>query len=261
MPAMAPFQKNQLLQMEKETTGVYISGHPLDAYADQLSKLHVNAGTLQALSEAPDRGMSWDQKPVRMGGIVAEKKLKATRSGNMMAFVQLEDMVGTTEVLVFPKVYERVSPLLEQDAPVVMAGKLSVREDESPKLLLDRLAPLDELDSFDAAPRGRRWNGYAPEPWDYGALSLDDYGAPPPDSGYDRRPARGNRKLYLKLTADTRQEVLSILSETPGSICVMLYMADEKKTYQAPREYWVDEGYDFGALANLLGADNIVLKG
>jgi hypothetical protein len=194
-------------------------------------------------------------------GIVWRVKTIDTQYNTSTVTVQLEDMVGTTEVLVFPKVYERVSPLLEQDAPVVMAGKLSVREDESPKLLLDRLAPLDELDSFDAAPRGRRWNGYAPEPWDHGALSLDDYGAPPPDSGYDRRPARGNRKLYLKLTADTRQEVLRILSETPGSICVMLYMADERKTYQAPREYWVDEGYDFGALANLIGADNIVLKG
>jgi DNA polymerase-3 subunit alpha len=199
--------------------------------------------------------MSWDQKPVRMGGIVAEKKLKATRSGNMMAFVQLEDMVGTTEVLVFPKVYERVSGLLEQDAPVVMAGKLSVREDESPKLLLDRVAPLDQLDAFEAAPRGRRGDDYgAPPPESYGS-------APPPDSGYGRRPARGNRKLYLKLTAETRSEALRILAETPGSICVMLYMADEKKTYQAPREYWVDEGYDFGALANLIGADNVVLKG
>lgn len=261
MPDMPPFQKNQLLQMEKETTGVYISGHPLDAYAGQLSKLTVNAGTLEALSEAPDRGMSWDQKPVRMGGIVAEIKLKATRSGNMMAFVQLEDMVGTTEVLVFPKVYERVAPQLSQDAPVVMAGKLSVREDESPKLLLDNVAPLDQLDRFEDGPR-RRWGGgngrYAS---DYGAPPLDDYGAPPPDSGYGRRPARGNRKLYLKLTADTRQEALRILSETPGSICVMLYMADEKKTYQAPREYWVDEGYDFGALANLIGAENVVLKG
>ena len=57
------------------------------------------------------------------------------------------------------------------------------------------------------------------------------------------------------------QQVLDILAQTPGSICVMLYLSDEKKTYQAPREYWVDEGYDFGALANLIGADGIVLKG
>ena len=67
-------------------------------------------------------------------------------------------------------------------------------------------------------------------------------------------------RLYLKLSAHQRDEALRILSETPGSICVMLYMEDEKKTYQAPRDYWVNQGYDFGALANLLGPDNIVLK-
>ena len=241
MPSLPPFDKNQLLQMEKETTGVYISGHPLDAYAQQLSKLKVNAQFLEALmEETPDHGMSWDQKTVRMGGIIAEKKLKAARSGNMMAFVQLEDMYGVTEVLVFPKVYERVAGQLNQDAPVVMTGKLSVREEESPKLLLDRVAPLSDLDALDVAPPRR---GFAPP------------------AGEIARKGRAGRRLHLKLTADTRDAALKILSETPGGICVMLYMADEKKTYQAPREYWVDEGYDFGALANLIGADNIVLKG
>ena len=73
-----------------------------------------------------------------------------------------------------------------------------------------------------------------------------------------RQPAR---RLYLKLSAPQRDAALRILAETPGNICVMLYMADEKKTYQAPRSYWVNQGYDFGALANLLGPDNIVLKG
>ena len=237
MPPIPEFDLFTRLQMEKETTGVYISGHPLDEYAEQLNKLTVNAQTLQELTEAPDGGMSWDQKTVRMGGLIAEKKLKATKSGGMMAFVQLEDMVGVTEVLVFPRVYERESALLQQDAAVVMSGKLSVREDEAPKLLLDRVAPLKDVD---ALPAGRPRQDPAPRA----------YSAP-------SRPAR---KLYLKLTAATRDAALRILAETPGGICVMLYMADEKKTYQAPREYWVDEGYDFGALANLIGPDAIVLK-
>lgn len=255
MPALAEYDRSQLLQMEKETAGVYISGHPLDAYAAQLSKLTVNARFLSSLAEeAPDGGMSWDQKQVRMGGIITEKKLKAARSGNMMAFVQLEDMYGTTEVLVFPKVYERVSALLTEDAPVVMSGKLSVREEESPKLLLDRVAPLSDVDALDAPRAGgpRRYEDGAPP----------EYPAPPPDEDFTpARPARPARRLYLKLNADQRADALRILAETPGNICVMLYMEDEKKTYQAPREYWVGEGYDFGALANLLGPDNIVLKG
>ena len=233
MPNLPEFDHFTRLQMEKETTGVYISGHPLDAYADQLNKLSVNAQTLAELTEAPDGGMSQDQKVVRMGGLIAEKRMKATKSGGMMAFVQLEDMYGVTEVLVFPKVYDRVSAQLVEDAAVVMTGRLSVREDEAPKLLLERVAPLRDMDAVpDEPPR---------------------YAAPTSTP----RPAR---KLYLKLTADTREAALRILAETPGNICVMLYMADEKKTYQAPRQYWVDEGYDFGALANLIGADAIVLK-
>ena len=233
---------------------MYISGHPLDAYAEQLAKLPVNARFLESLAEeSPDGGMSWDQKQVRMGGIIAEKKMKAARSGNMMAFVQLEDMYGVTEVLVFPKVYERVSHLLNQDAPVVMTGKLSIREEESPKLLLDRVAPLSELDSLSEEPRA-----WGPRRGSASAPPLRGDSPSPEGKTYGARPAR---RLYLKLTAETREAALKILAETPGSICVMLYMADEKKTYQAPREYWVDEGYDFGALANLIGADNIVLKG
>ncbi|MBQ3425507.1 MAG: DNA polymerase III subunit alpha [Clostridia bacterium] len=249
MPDLPPFDKNQLLQMEKETTGVYISGHPLDGYAAQLSRLKVNARFLQSLTEeSPDGGMAWDQKQVLMGGIVAEVKLKAAKSGNMMAFVQLEDLYGTTEVLVFPKVYERFSGVLVEDAPVIMSGKLSIREEESPKLLLDRVGPLSEVDGF-----------FQHHEADVRRQPFRERGTP--ESQSTNNPRGQERRLYLKLNADQREGVLKILAETPGSIRVMLYMADEKKTYQAPRAYWVDEGYDFGALANLIGADNIVLKG
>ncbi len=231
MPDLPEFAKAALLQMEKEVTGVYISGHPLDEYAEELNQLEVNSRFLASLAEeSPDGGMSMDQMTVRMGGIIAEKKMKAARSGNMMAFVQLEDLYGVTEVLVFPKVYERVSHLLIEDTAVLMTGKLSVREEESPKLLLDSVVPLR------------------------GALSQP---APAPA----RAVRTEGRKLYLKLTAPQREGVLDILRQTPGDIRVMLYMQDEGKTYLAPREYWVDEGYDFGALAAQIGPDAIVLKG
>ena len=234
MPDLPEFDLRLRLQMERETTGVYISGHPLDEYVDDLARLEINSRFLSELSERGDGGMEYDQQTVRMGGLIAEKKLKASRSGSMMAFVQLEDMYGVTEVLVFPKVYEKVSQRLQADEPVLMVGKLSIREEEEPKLLLDKVMPLrnavaEELPS------------YAPQP----------------------RREPGQKKLYLKLPAGRRNEVLSILSETPGRIPVVLVEVGEdgsRKAVQAPQEYWVDEGYDFGALANLIGADSIVLK-
>ena len=130
LPDVPDFSRQEQLRMEREVTGVYITGHPLDEYEAVLSKLEVDSQALQSLSEEADGGMSWDQKLVTMGGIVAERKVKATKSGTMMAFVQLEDMYGLTEVLVFPKVYDRVGHLLTQDAPVLLTGRLSVREEK-----------------------------------------------------------------------------------------------------------------------------------
>ena len=232
MPDLPEFDLPMRLQMERETTGVYISGHPLDEYAEEMSRLEVNSRYLGELTEREDHGMSFDQRSVRMGGLIAEKKMKAAKSGNMMAFVQLEDLYGVTEVLVFPKVYDRVSAQLELNAAVLMSGKLSVREDEEPKLLLDRVEPL----------RGALAQREAPRPAQTGD---------------------GARKLYLKLAPVQREAVLAILSETPGRIPVVLVEVSPrggKHAVQAPREYWVDEGYDFGALANLIGPDAIVLK-
>jgi len=240
MPELEEFSLTDRLQMEKETTGVYITGHPLDDYADELSLLEVNSQMLADLAEtSPDVLMSYDQRPVSMGGLITEKRMKATRSGNMMCFVQLEDLYGVTEVLVFPKVYERYGAMLAEETAVLMTGKLSVREDEAPKLLMDRVAPLK------------------------GASPVVQQQPERPERAAPRYPVsrpKGEMKLYLKLRSEQREKVLSILEETPGRICVVLYMEDEKKAYQAPREYWVDEGYDFGALANLLGADSVVLK-
>ena len=244
MPEMEEFSFADRLLMEKETTGVYISGHPLDEYAEPLSALKFNSQVLAELNEGdPAEMMRYDQQPVTMGGLIASKRMKATKSGGMMAFLQLEDLYGTTEVLVFPKVYDRYGQDLIEESAVLIAGKLSMREDEPPKLLMDRVAPLaggiGAIEALAASESGgfRRERGEG-----------------------RRREPRAGHKLYLRMHAGQRDEVLGILAETPGRICVVLYILEEKKAYQAPEQYWVDEGYDFGALANLLGADSVVLK-
>ena len=226
LPDVPDFSRQEQLRMEREVTGVYITGHPLDEYEAVLSKLEVDSQALQSLSEAADGGMSWDQKPVTMGGIVAERKVKATRSGTMMAFVQLEDMYGLTEVLVFPKVYDRVGHLLTQDAPVLLTGRLSVREEESPKLLLDSVRPLDGGEV-----------AFAPQ-----------------------KAQEAVHKLYIKCPDALREEALAILRQTPGNIPVILVSAETGRAQRAPQKFWVDEGYDFFHLANLLGEKNVVYK-
>ena len=224
LPDLPEFSRQDQLRMEREVTGVYITGHPLDEYENELSRLEVNSQVLKSLAEEADGGMAWDQKLVAMGGIVAERKLKATKSGTMMAFVQLEDMYGLTEVLVFPKVYDRVGHLLKQDAAVLLTGRLSVREEESPKLLLDSVRPLSGESA--EAPRAKE----------------------------------AVHKLFIKCPDALREEALAILRQTPGNIPVILVSAETGRAQRAPQKYWVDEGYDFFRLANLLGEKNVVYK-
>ncbi len=224
LPDVPDFSRQEQLRMEREVTGVYITGHPLDEYEAVLSKLEVDSQALQSLSEEADGGMSWDQKPVTMGGIVAERKVKATKSGTMMAFVQLEDMYGLTEVLVFPKVYDRVGHLLTQDAPVLLTGRLSVREEESPKLLLDSVRPLSGESA--EAPRAKE----------------------------------AVHKLYIKCPDALREEALAILRQTPGNIPVILVSAETGRAQRAPQKYWVDEGYDRPRLTALLGEKNVICQ-
>ncbi len=255
LPELKEFELYNLLQMEKEVTGVYISGHPLDEYSEELGMLEINSQYLRSQKEdSPDGGMSLDQATVSMGGMIAERRMKATKSGNMMAFVQLEDLYGVTEVLVFPKVYDRVSAMLAQDSPLVMTGKLSVREDEDIKLLLDSVQPLKGYSG--GAARAAHMPGYQPQP---AGLSIMP-AVPAADVTASAADAPRQRRLYLKLSRAQMDGALSILSRTPGGIRVMLYIAEEKKTLAAPVEYWVSENFDRAALAEMLGVDAVVVK-
>ena len=244
LPDLTEYPLNIKLQMEKEVTGVYISGHPLDEYRQEMDLLEVDSRYLASLKEdSPDGGMSHDQATVSIGGMLTEKKMKATKSGSMMAFLQLEDLYGVTEVLVFPKVYDRVSSMLQQDAALVLTGKLSVREDEDIKLLLDNVQPLKGYVKG-ALPQRRR----------YESASVQEASAPVQSDG----PAP--HRLYLKMQRRHMEPVLNILKETPGGIRVILYLEDEKKTLTTPVDYWVGQNFRREELARMLGADAVVLK-
>ncbi len=143
-PDLPEYDRRELLNQEKEMTGVYISGHPLDASASLLDRLPVNTRYLHELEEREDRGLSEDGKKCVMGGILVQSRGKATKKGDMMGFVTLEDLTGQVEGLVFPRVYARISHELTEDREVLLSGRLSVREDEAPKLIVEDVKGLRE---------------------------------------------------------------------------------------------------------------------
>ena len=163
MPPVAEFPKAELLAYEKEILGVYLSGHPMDEYLE-IWKNSVTARTTDFLvDEETGRAAVADGARVRIGGMIAGKVVKTTKTGKMMAFLTVEDLVGSVEVLVFPRDYENKRQLMNEDDRVFIEGRASIGDDPVGKLICEQVIP------FDAVPR-ELWLKFAGKD-EYDALS------------------------------------------------------------------------------------------
>lgn len=144
LPEIDEYDKAELLAMEKETVGMYVSGHPLEEYLDML-KARVSAYTSDFLYEEGEESRLYEQQEVTVGGMISGIVIKQTRNNQDMAFVTLEDMVGSVEVVVFPRVYERVRDMLVLDAKLYMTGKVQLYDNQDAKLLLNAVASMEEI--------------------------------------------------------------------------------------------------------------------
>ena len=243
LPDVPEFNLRTRLSFEKSVTGLYITGHPLSDYTGALARLSMSTAALAELLEGPDHGLSHDGERVQMGGILVEVRQKATRAGNLMGFATLEDLTGTIEALVFPKVLERVSTELVPDTAVVLSGRLSIREEEDPKLLLDAVEPLLTNAEIDTAVQN-------------GTLTPD---ATRPAA---QEPALPGKTLYLRLPTDSAiQLVRPVLARHSGSADVVLYIEATGAKLRAPAQLRVRPTKALlGELSGMLGAKNVVLK-
>lgn len=143
-PKVEEYPKEEKLAYEKEVLGVYVSGHPLEDDQDLMSR-NIDATTHDFVAD-PETGESVakDQSYYTMGGMVSAKTVKLTRHNQNMAFFTLEDLLGTIEVVVFPKKYEQYRQYIEQDEKLFVYGKASISEDEG-KLLLEKAVPFSEV--------------------------------------------------------------------------------------------------------------------
>lgn len=145
MPNVPEFPKEELLAFEKEILGIYVSGHPLEEYMETW-KNSITAKTSDFIvDEETGRAVVQDGVRVTIGGILSNKVLKTTKTGKMMAFVTIEDMVGSVEVLVFPKDYESKRNLLVEDAKVFIQGRTSVGDDPVGKLICEQVIPFEDV--------------------------------------------------------------------------------------------------------------------
>ncbi|MBR2901586.1 MAG: DNA polymerase III subunit alpha [Clostridia bacterium] len=261
-PNIPEYDLRTLLELERSTLGIYVSGHPLNEYETVLDKL-VNFTSMNvskaideegAVSESGTETNIYDDGDnVVTGGIISGVKTKLTKTGDMMAFVTLEDYYGEMEVIVFPKVMQRCKMIVEPGSIVIVSGHISQRDDEDTKVIAGDIYRIEDVkDGLPARQyvnRNSDNNGSAGEHRDGQSVQ---YTQP-------KRP-----KLYLRLmpelTPEDRHVMLATLEFFSGD--TMVYFYENGQYAVADRKYWVDSTeFMISKLKDLLGADNVVLKG
>lgn len=260
VPDIPDYPQKLRLSMEREVTGVYITGHPLNEVAGLLRGCTSVADTRE-MAEGEDRGQSYDGLTVRMGGILTAAKGKITKKGSMMGSFTLEDLTGQIDGLAFPKVYERCAPLLNVDQMVLVEGRLSFREDEEPRLLADTVRPLAE-EAVRLKPAGETLRELRP--------ASEAQREPRPADGPSGQPRltdamaakQAPKRIYL-LAPDREYltNVKILCGCYPGDVPVYMKLAKEGIALLLSREHWCDGGPEvMEEFRATFGPEHVVVK-
>ncbi|WP_202813796.1 DNA polymerase III subunit alpha [Defluviitalea phaphyphila] len=227
LPDIEEYPNNILLSMEKEVLGMYLSGHPLEEYKEDLDK-NTSAKSLDFIkTDSEDIQKIVDGQIVIIGGMIVHKSIKSTRNNQIMAFITLEDLYGSVEVIVFPKIYEKYINLIKEDEVVYIKGRVSLREDEDGKLICEDIIPFENMKYI---------------------------------------KNKQNTKLYLKIPSskggiEVVEKIKPILEIYKGDIPVIIHVEALKKTMKATKNLWIyPEKELISNLKNMLGDKNVVIK-
>ena len=228
LPEVDEFDLFQILQQEKESTGVYLTGHPLSRYQNFIKRRKLPE--ISFFSDEEEHHL--DNQGVTLVALVAAKKLKITKQNETMAFITLEDMTGSMEMLVFPKVLALYSSLLREGEAVVVTGRLSTREDEEPKVICEKVTCPEELFSPEEAAG---------------------------------RSASGKRTGLFLLCPGMEEpatvKARELLAAFPGKTPVYFRFRDSGKMLLAPKELWADVSEPvLRKLRSVLGEDCVVYR-
>ena len=226
LPDVPEYSAREKMAMEREVTGLYLSGHPMDDYRDAVKSINaVPLGRIMAEYNGQyDAPVFQDNQDMTIAGVVAGVKMKATKTGSMMAYVTLDDGTGMIEILVFQKVLDVGGVYLREGSLIQIRGRLSLRDEKEPQVVANIIRPLADLDPMPGE-----------EPRKYG-------------------------KIYVKLPeeSDPRYERIKlILIMFPGSDQMVIYFADTGKRVGASctiHDALIRE------LKELLGDENVVIK-
>ncbi len=224
LPDIEEISVAEKLAMEKEVIGIYVSGHPLAAYEKELRRKVSHLALDFLPTEESGRVQVQDHASVILGGLIAEKSIKYTKNNQQMAFLQLEDMTGTVEVIIFPNLYTQCASLLREDQVLLISGRADVSAEGVGKLIASDVKLFSETTQREEA----------------------------------------FYQLWLKKTADTAvtfSQILDVLSSSYGSFPVYIYDEKTKQKMKAEEKFWVRKEAGLTKnLEDLLGKGNVVWK-
>ena len=225
IPKMEELSRAERMSYEKETTGIYLSGHPMDDYRQYLKGTHVvPIGELMG-----EESTFKDDQIVSVAGIVQSVKMKTTRNNSMMAYVTVEDDTASVEMLAFSNVLSQFGGYLKENSPVVVTGRVSIRDEKEPQIVINRARPISDFEDRN------------PKPGEVPALAFGS-------------------TLYLQLTGESDpryQKVKAVVNMFPGNSKVVVFFADTRKMRGAQASF---DARMLAELKNILGETNVVLK-
>ena len=232
LPDMPELSKRDLMAMEKETTGLYLSGHPMDEYRQLARRCGATpiGDILGDFGSEQGPAKYRDEQKIVVAGVISRYQTKTTRNNSLMAYVTLEDDTGTMELLVFSRTLSDSSNYIYENSPILVSGKISVRDEKEPQILCDQIRPL-------------------------GDPALEEQAA---QRQQNKKPQ--GQKLYLKIPCreDGRmRKIKLILSMFPGEGQAILYFEDTQKRLGTP---CVIHPALVSEMKELLGEGNVVVK-
>ena len=295
MPNVGEYPKEMVLAFEKEVLGIYLSGHPLESDQELWQKHITNTTGDFALDEETGSARVEDQARVVVGGMIADRSIKYTKNDKVMAFLNLEDLVGNMEIVVFPRDYERYGSMLVEEARVFIKGRASMEEEKDGKLICEQVVSFQEAAQANGAPLFRnRYNesfgsagfGGGGKNGGYGRQGGGQYGSRPDKQGArqdgstgaegagrdgaGQSGARPQKKvpsgIWIQFPdADNyfarEKELLTAIEDSDGNDDVVIFLKDTRAYKLLPpnRRVSADRALE-QRLGGLFGGENVKIR-
>ena len=266
MPEVGEYTEEMKLAFEKEVLGIYLSGHPLESYQELWQKYITNNTNDFALEEESNTVRVTDQTTAIVGGMISNKTVKYTKTNQVMAFLELEDLVGTVEIVVFPRDYEKYGSLLAEDAKIFVKGRVSVEEDKDAKLICEQIVGFDEAAQAKESPfAAGRFGGMGRRNYNPGKTMP---GRTPVQGAAGNQPTAGQRGkmpagLWIQFPdAESyfarEKELLDAIAASDGNDDVVIFLKSTRgiKVLPPNRRVHADEEL-IQRLQELFGGENV----